>query len=573
MEYEERLKTPKKNSREMEIMKKSLEEALNKKEVKIENPKFLLEEDKPKERIKNLKNTNKRASDFSENNSQKNKEGNLKKTKTEHYEKNDSDDEEEFQRKEEKSDLSRKEKNPKKQKISKVEENLDSRTKNKFNDKNKKEKNDKNKRSEVTDHDKKKPEKFKNSKVTSSDSDDDEVKPKHVKKPNKNDKNKNDEKSSSDSPQYPQNQKKDQKYVAPPEKGKSTSSFPLESENLPTVVVDRIVTKKKSSDEDKKDPTIPSKFKNKHISDSSEDDKNKITTIRKKDGLNENPEKTDPMYGQQGNSKNKDITIKKTEKQLKETTETTDRMYPKPKYPTPCIYNPQNIKNIFANFQTKYDGPTSGSEDERADKTEGTSLTNVCPKRELILEVHQTDKLNGEFELKKKFISLSNFSICRSKTDNNQNVLDLFDSKNSVSRDHAHVVLIRNRGFYLQSRSSVNHTLIWLKEKTRIILREGMEFVMSSTLFKVKTLKNDKITMEATLNYMKMESLNSEIKILEFTCIVGEKLNFGSSPIFEEEANRYIFEDDKTMKETQAVFYYDDVQDQVFLEPFRTGVK
>ena len=367
------------------------------------------------------------------------------------------------------------------------------------------------------------------------------------------------------------NQKKDQKYVAPPEKGKSTSSFPLESENLPTVVVDRIVTKKKSSDEDKKDPTIPSKFKNKHISDSSEDDKNKITTIRKKDGLNENPEKTDPMYGQQGNSKNKDITIKKTEKQLKETTETTDRMYPKPKYPTPCIYNPQNIKNIFANFQTKYDGPTSGSEDERADKTEGTSLTNVCPKRELILEVHQTDKLNGEFELKKKFISLSNFSICRSKTDNNQNVLDLFDSKNSVSRDHAHVVLIRNRGFYLQSRSSVNHTLIWLKEKTRIILREGMEFVMSSTLFKVKTLKNDKITMEATLNYMKMESLNSEIKILEFTCIVGEKLNFGSSPIFEEEANRYIFEDDKTMKETQAVFYYEDVQDQVFLEPFGTG--
>ena len=79
--------------------------------------------------------------------------------------------------------------------------------------------------------------------------------------------------------------------------------------------------------------------------------------------------------------------------------------------------------------------------------------------------------------------------------------------------------------------------------------------------------------MEALLNYMdpnSEKSVDHKKKLLEFS--IGEKLYFGSSPKIEEETNRFIFTDDKHLKETEAIFYYQAEEDQILLEPFESGM-
>ena len=390
--------------------------------------------------------------------------------------------------------------------------------------------------------------KFKNPKVSSSD---DDVKNKPGKKQTKNEKFGKVELNASDSEQSPQKQKPDKKNVD------------LPREDLPNVDrnVAEVNKKKISDDKDKKNSTIPTKKYKNDFSDSSDEEEKKKDTIKKNEnGRFKLKEKTDPMDVK--NSKNP--TIKKDQKD--HVTERTDRMYPKSKNLNPPVNHP---------LKTAYDGTTSGSENDNPNKsphkTQGTSSTNFFKNRELNLEVHLGEDIKGPYKFQKNHISFGNFEISRNKIDNNQSNLSL--THKSVSSSHAHVVLIKNRGFFIQNNSKTNPTRITVREKTRIILKERMDIIMCFTLFKIKTLKKDQITMEALLNYMdpnSEKSVDHKKKLLEFS--IGEKLYFGSSPKIEEETNRFIFTDDKHLKETEAIFYYQAEEDQILLEPFESGM-
>ena len=101
--------------------------------------------------------------------------------------------------------------------------------------------------------------------------------------------------------------------------------------------------------------------------------------------------------------------------------------------------------------------------------------------------VIQLNKLNIISESKAIEYTFSNsFTIYRDCNLSNDNIY-LEDS--ATSRNHARVILIEGRGFFLQDRGSSNFTYLKVNEKSKPPLEIGMELMIGFSLIKIKDIK------------------------------------------------------------------------------------
>ena len=205
--------------------------------------------------------------------------------------------------------------------------------------------------------------------------------------------------------------------------------------------------------------------------------------------------------------------------------------------------------------------------------------------------VIQLNKLNIISESKAIEYTFSNsFTIYRDCNLSNDNIY-LEDS--ATSRNHARVILIEGRGFFLQDRGSSNFTYLKVNEKSKPPLEIGMELMIGFSLIKIKDIKfclplngevsnnNDKkyqVIMDTYLKYF----LDRNAQKTEKTFFIQNELFFGSGPIvkkqnnnqnFYEELNlkenkdeeKFQFEGDEKIGENHLIFHLND-KEQIILE-------
>ena len=145
------------------------------------------------------------------------------------------------------------------------------------------------------------------------------------------------------------------------------------------------------------------------------------------------------------------------------------------------------------------------------------------------------------------------------------NNIFLEDPDHAISRKHAQVILLKDKGFFLQDRGSSNHTFLRIHHFTRVTLDEGIELLFGNSLFKILSIKEGMVTMESTPNYI----LNcSETKKIKFK--IKARLFFGRDPIKGENSNDTfsVFNDDQSIEKTHVIFHYS--AGKVQLEPKKT---
>lgn len=153
-----------------------------------------------------------------------------------------------------------------------------------------------------------------------------------------------------------------------------------------------------------------------------------------------------------------------------------------------------------------------------------------------------------------------NFTIYRNKSLKNNICLD----DQVVSREHAHVIFLLEKGYFLQDRGSSNHTYIRVFENTEVHLYEGMEILIGNSTFKILEIEKGRVTIEANLNYILNFAEKKKIH-LKFK----ERLFFGSDPSSADPNDElYKFENDPKIEKNQVIFHY--IQGNVRIEAMKS---
>jgi len=607
LEYEKTFSGPKKSSKELDKVKEvknTLEKALNKKEVKIENPNYIVEEEKNSKKTMNSKKIEKSTVHDSDNLEKREynpsdalpkKEKHMKKelSPSAPLNKNnskrplsvsDSDEEEEAVvetklvdrsqpiKKDEKLEKSKQKKSSyenentskkqmeKDQEKPKAKKNVDS---NKVQEKTFEKIKPKNPKEEKSEEDEHNPtiqlDRSKKNTISKENVDDTEKfdkkkgKNKHkITQPNKSD--------SSDSDYYlnknptlaiDQNKKKAQHQITNDDSEDSSDGKnkkpTLKNDDVkkpenPTLTIDR--NKKKGRPQITNDD-----------SDDDFDEKNKEPTVQRNDLKKYEEKKIEEKLDNDFPAKTKKQDSR-AEKQ-KELSDVPHLTIGKSKQFS--MQGKKEEKDEITNI--KKDKLKVDSDEDENEKNATTTLkqewTDEMPKTEINLRIIKQHSQISSTTFP------CDFTIYRDT--NLINNIFLEDPDHDISGRHAQVILLRDQGFFLQDRGSNNHTFLRIHHFTRVTLDEGIELLFGNSLFKILSIKEGMVTMESTPNYI----LNcSETKKIKFE--IKGRLFFGRDPIKGENSNDtfIVFDDDQSIEKTHVIFHY--IAGKVQLEPKKT---
>lgn len=160
---------------------------------------------------------------------------------------------------------------------------------------------------------------------------------------------------------------------------------------------------------------------------------------------------------------------------------------------------------------------------------------------------------------------VEDFTLNRNSERKKNNIL-LNDNK--ISREHANVILLKNRGFFLQDKGSSNHTYLRINENSRSLLAQGMEILFANSLFKIVEINKNSLIVEAFPKYMiKKEKIN-ELP-LKIVLKAKSKVFFGTNPKKNDpDDETYEFKEDETIEKTHAIFHF--ISDKIYIEPTKT---
>ena len=246
------------------------------------------------------------------------------------------------------------------------------------------------------------------------------------------------------------------------------------------------------------------------------------------------------------------------------------------------IRNSENKKNSFGKKKTipvKKKEPTdveifklkeSQKFQQNEDDKNGTIAQNSRTIEKIIQEIQillipPSDDTKFSYEIDKSFHFVTDFTLNRNKElSSSKDNIFLNDTK--ISREHASVIFLKNRGFFLQDKGSSNHTYLRINEKSRTLLEEGMEILFANSLFKILEINKNCLNIEATPKYMIKEESNNPLQI---ALKAKSKLVFGTNPKKKDlDDEAYEFKLDETIEKTHAIFHF--ISDKIYLEPTKT---
>lgn len=299
--------------------------------------------------------------------------------------------------------------------------------------------------------------------------------------------------------------------------------------------------------------------------------------------------------------KRKDNKEIKQKEELKDEDSSSDDYYNKRPQCPPLQVNKSNLlqkKENNTNIQKTNEVELSKTQKCSETNTKQGTVNKTLEQQEILKEKNTVNQINDKIEIQLFFTnstseskpmeySFSNsFTIYRDCNLSNDNIY-LEDS--TASRNHARIILLEGRGFFLQDRGSSNFTYLKVNEKSKPPLEIGMELMIGFSLIKIKDIKlcsdsseepSDKkyqVVIDAYPKYF----YNRNVQKNEMTFFIRNELFFGSGPIVkkenknhnnyekelhlkEDDEEKFHFDGDEKIGETHLIFHLNDKDHIIF---------